>query len=185
MARPRTRTRVHAAVLELAQQNRLGSITMECVAARAGVSKQTLYRTWPSTGAILFDALLSRSQSDDGVVVVPDSGDLVADLRLLVAMTIDELTSPIMDPLLRAVTADIQTDDVLAEQFREQLLAPQLAAISRRLTQGNIDEPETAAELLMGPILYRWLLRTADFDASWATSHVNRVLKATATRGIS
>lgn len=77
MARPRTRTLVYDAVLSLTRENRLGNISMEGVAARAGVSKQTLYRTWPSTGAILFDALLAQSLGKDGVVNIPNSGDLV------------------------------------------------------------------------------------------------------------
>jgi len=151
---------------------------MEGVAARAGVSKQTLYRTWPSTGAILFDALLARSTSEDGMVVVPNSGDLAADLELLVAATIAELTDPKQEPLLRAVTADIQTDRVLAAQFRDRLLTPQLRAISDRLRQASIDEPDAAAELLLSPIFHRWLLRTRAFDPGWARAHVQRVLRA-------
>lgn len=157
---------------------------MEGVAARAGVSKQTLYRTWPSTGAILFDALLARSLSEDGVVVVPNSGDLVADLESLVAATIVELTDPTQEPLLRAVTADIQTDGVLAAQYRDRLLTPQLKAISDRLREGSIDDPDAAAELLLGPIFHRWLLRTRVFEPGWASAHVQRVLRATATRAV-
>lgn len=179
MARPRTRTRVHDAVLALAREERLAHITMEGVAARAGVSKQTLYRSWPSTGAILFDALLVRSQGADGLVIVPDTGDLAADLRTLVTATVVELTDPTMEPLLRAVTADIQTDDVLAAAFRDRLLMPQLQAITDRLVRGGIDDSD-AAELLLGPILHRWLLRARDFDARWADRHVERVLRAVA-----
>nr|WP_241992446.1 TetR-like C-terminal domain-containing protein [Cryobacterium lactosi] len=153
---------------------------MEGVAARAGVSKQTLYSTWPSTGAILFDALLDRSSSDDGKIVVPHSGDLAADLESLVAATIEELTDPTLEPLLRAVTADIQIDEVLAAQYRDRLLTPQLKAISDRLQRGAIEDPDAAAELLLGPILHRWLLRTRAFEPGWASAHVQRVLRATA-----
>jgi AcrR family transcriptional regulator len=178
MARPRTRRLVYEAVLSLAGEDRFGNISMEGVAARAGVSKQTLYSTWPSTGAILFDALLDRSAGEDGRVVVPDSGDLVTDLELLVTETIAELTDPMQEPLLRAVTSDIQTDKVLASQFRNRLLAPQLSAISDRLRQGGVDDPDEIAELLLGPIFHRWLLRTRAFEPSWASAHVQRVLRS-------
>lgn len=152
---------------------------MEGVAGRAGVSKQTLYRTWPSTGAILFDALLAQSLGEDGTVVVPNSGDLVVDLGSLVAGTIAELTDPTQEGLLRAVTADIQTDRELAAQFRERLLVPQFNAISARLRQGGVADPDAAAELLLGPIFHRWLLRTRAFESGWVESHVQRVIRAT------
>lgn len=178
MARPRTRTRVHEAVLSLAGERQVGAITMEAIAARAGVSKQTLYRTWPSTGAVLFDALLARSTNEDGAVVVPDSGDLAADLESLATATIAELTDPIQEPLLRAVTAEIQSNDVLAAQFRELLLAPQFTGISDRLRSGGVLDPGGAAELFVGPIFHRWLLRTHPFDSAWVTAHVARTLRA-------
>ncbi|WP_049822093.1 TetR/AcrR family transcriptional regulator [Arthrobacter sp. H41] len=181
MARPKTRTQVHDAVLALAGEGGFGNITMEGVAMRAGVSKQTLYRSWPSTGAILFDALLIRSVTADGVVVVPNSGDLAADLESLVTATIAELTDPTQERFLRAVTADIQTDEVLAAQFHDLLLTPQLRGISDRLERGSIADPDAAAELLLGPILHRWLLRTRAFEPGWAAEHVQRVLRATAT----
>ncbi|MBP2385860.1 TetR-like C-terminal domain-containing protein [Paeniglutamicibacter kerguelensis] len=184
MARPRTRTLVYDAVLSLAREDRLGSISMEGVAARAGVSKQTLYRTWPSTRVILFDALLARSLSEDGMVAVPNSGYLEVDLESLVVATIAELTDSTQEPLLRAVTADIQTDEVLAAQFRDRLLTPQLKAISNRLRRESIDDPDAAAELLLGPIFHRWLLRTRAFEPGWASAHVQRVLQATASRAV-
>lgn len=153
-------------------------MTMEGVAARAGVSKQTLYRSWPTTGAILFDALLVRSTNGDGAVVVPDTGDLAADLTTLAAATVAELTDPIHEPLLRAVTAEIQTDDRLATHYRELLLEPQLGAIADRLRRANVADPEEISELFVGPILHRWLLRTHPFDSTWVRRHVARTLGA-------
>lgn len=175
MARLRTRTLVQAAALDLA---RSGSLSMEGVAARAGVSKQTLYRTWPSTGAILFDALLERSLDGDGRVAVPDTGDLAADLELLVVATIAELTDPAVEPLLRSLTAAIQTDAPLAEQYRERLLAPQLTAVAERLRRGGVTDADDTAELLLGAVLHRWLLRSRPFEPGWPAAHVGRVLRA-------
>lgn len=178
MARARTRSKVHAAVLALAGSGRVGALSMEGIADRAGVSKQTLYRTWSSPAEIIFDALLSRSQDPSGVVLVPDSGDLRVDLESLVAATIQELTDPIVEPLLRVMTAIIQTDENLAALYRERLLAPQFDAVSARLERGGFPDPGMSAELLVGPILHRWLLRTGDFDADWASRHVQQVLRS-------
>ncbi|MDN4639434.1 TetR/AcrR family transcriptional regulator C-terminal ligand-binding domain-containing protein [Agreia sp. PsM10] len=152
-------------------------ITMEGVAKRAGVSKQTLYRTWPSTGAILFDALLARSTDEHDAVTVPNSGALAADLRSLATATIAELTDPMLEPLLRAVTAEMQSDEALAAQFRELLLAPQLRGISNRFRQENLPNPDDLAELFVSPIFHRWLLRSRSFDSEWVTAHVARTMR--------
>jgi len=177
MASKRTRARVHDAVFALLGDGGIAKLTMEGIAARAGVGKQTLYRTWPSTGAILFDALLARSESPEGVVAVPDSGDLRSDLLLLVRQTIQELTSPATEPLLRTVTAAIQADSDLAHQYRELLLEPQMAAVAQRFKVGGASEPDAAAELLLGPILHRWLLRSGAFHNGWIEQHVDHTLR--------
>lgn len=179
MARTRTIARVHAAVLELVGEHGYLRLTMEGIAARAGVSKQTLYRSWPSTGAILFDALLARSTGPDGEVDVPDTGDLARDLETLLLATIEEMTDPVTDRMLRAVTAEIQTDELLAAQLNERLLWPQLAAVEARLVRGGVPESEAPAmvELLYGPMFHRWLLRTGPLTGAWAAAHLQRVLR--------
>lgn len=182
MASTRTRARVHEAALALVGDAGIAKVTMEGIAARAGVGKQTLYRTWPSTSTILFDALLARSETSEGVVAVPDSGDLRSDLLLLVQQTIHELTSPATEPLLRTVTAAIQTDSDLARQYRDLLLEPQMSAVAQRLERGGVTEPDAAAELLLGPVLHRWLLRRGTFDHGWMEDHVDRTLRGVAWR---
>lgn len=168
---------MHDAALALVGDTGITKVTMEGIATRAGVGKQTLYRTWPSTASILFDALLARSETDQGVVAVPDSGDLRGDLVLLVQQTIWELTSPTTEPLLRAVTAAIQVDSELARQYRELLLEPQMSAVAQRFTRGGSVEPDAAAELLLGPVLHRWLLRSGAFSDDWTEQHVDRTLR--------
>jgi len=179
MARDRTRTKVHAAALSLAlDASTVGALTMEGIAARAGVSKQTVYRSWPSTGAVLFDALLARSADDSGRVVVPNSGDLASDLLTLATGMIAELTDPLEEALLRALTADLQSNTALAAQYQELLLGPQLSAISARLDDAGVHASGDVAELFVGPIFYRWLLRTRPFDPTWVNAHVGRIIRS-------
>jgi AcrR family transcriptional regulator len=168
---------VHSAALSLAVERPDASLTMEGIAARAGVSKQTLYRSWPSTGAILFDAFLARSADERGRVMVPDSGDLSNDLHELATGMVAELTDSREEPLLRAVTARLQSDPELAAQYRDLLLKPQLRAIATRLDRSGVPESEDVAELFVGPIFYRWVLRTRSFDDEWVRAHVRRVLR--------
>jgi AcrR family transcriptional regulator len=178
MARPATRSRVHDAAIALVRESGYTHLTIEGIAARAGVGKQTLYRTWPSTAAILCDALLSASLDDNGLVAVPDTGDLAADLHTLVVQTLAELADPTFDRLLRAVTAELQTDEELAAQLRVHLLEPQLRAVGERMARAGVAETHAGVELLFGPIFHRWLLRTGTFEKDWADDHVARVLLA-------
>lgn len=184
MARASTTARVHDAVLALVSEAGFPRVTMEGLAARAAVSKQTLYRSWPSPAAILFDALLARSVAADGEVDVPDTGDLGRDLETLLLATAEELTDPAQERMFRAVLAEIQTDEALAVQMRARLLDPQLRAVEARLARGGISDAEAAAELIYGPVFYRWLVRTGRLDGDWVRAHVARTLGALADEAI-
>ncbi|WP_406629205.1 TetR/AcrR family transcriptional regulator [Amycolatopsis sp. WGS_07] len=178
MARASTRARVHAAVLSLAAEAGFGGLSMEGIAARAGAGKQTLYRTWSSPAEVLLDALLEQSLDASGEVAIPDTGDLRADLETLVAGMIAELTDPATDRLLRAVTAELQTDPAVGAEVLDRLLGPQLRALAARLARAGVESPEDGAELLLGPVFHRWLLRTRPFTEDWPAAHVERVLRA-------
>ncbi|GAA1745561.1 TetR/AcrR family transcriptional regulator [Aeromicrobium alkaliterrae] len=176
--RASTLERVHRAVLELVADVGVPGLTMEGVAARAGAGKQTIYRTWDSPLHVLLDALLAASQDDRGRVHVPDTGDLAADLRVVVDGIVAELDDPSADVMMREVIALLPGQPELGEEVLDRLLRPQIAAIEERLAQGGVVEPGPAAELLLGPIFHRWLLRTGPFTADWAQTHVALVLRA-------
>ena len=77
----RSRRAILTAALDLVEEVGYAKTSVEGIAARAGVGKQTIYRWWPSKGAVLLDALLALSEGDDGVEPLPDTGDLAADLK--------------------------------------------------------------------------------------------------------
>src|ERR1700761_4612106 len=68
---------LHAADDLLAERGFAG-VTIEGIAARAGVAKQTIYRWWPSKVDVLLDTLIEDSQQD---LAVPDTGSAIADAR--------------------------------------------------------------------------------------------------------
>lgn len=178
MARATTRRRVHEAVLALVGEVGVGGLTMEAIAARAGAGKQTLYRSWPSPSAILFDALLERDRGGGGYALVVDTGDLRTDLVALVTGIVAELTQASSDRILRAATAQVLTDPELNAELLHRLLGPQTRAITERLAAATVARPDEVAELLIGAVFHRWLLRTSPFDDGWITRHVERVMRA-------
>jgi AcrR family transcriptional regulator len=85
----RSRRAILTAALDLVEESGYAKLSIEGIAARAGVGKQTIYRWWPSKGAVLLDALLALSEDQEGEVLsLPDTGDLAADLKLVLRATI-------------------------------------------------------------------------------------------------
>lgn len=90
-----SRRAILAAAFDLLQEVGYAKLSIEGIAARAGVGKQTIYRWWPSKGAVIFDAFLMLSEGGEGEPpTLPDSGDLEADLTAVLHATVAELTDP-------------------------------------------------------------------------------------------
>src|SRR5579875_2843318 len=68
---------LHAADDLLAERGFAG-VTIEGIAARAGVAKQTIYRWWPSKVDVLLDTLIDDSQK---ILAVPETGSAIEDAR--------------------------------------------------------------------------------------------------------
>ena len=184
----RARRAIHGATRELVGEQGFAKVTVEAIAARAGVGKQTIYRWWPSKSAIVLDVLIADNIRDDDLTL-PDTGDLAADLRPVLVDTVTYFTDPTNDKLLRAITAEIQYDARLAAAVLDELLLPSFNAIVARIERaglttrtGSPADPQIAAEQLVGPILHRWLLRRAPLDESYVNDLVDHVIPAGSTK---
>ena len=179
----RARRAILSATRDLAGEVGYTRMSIEGIAAAAGVGKQTSYRWWPSKAAVVFDAILEANSHEGGSVALPDTGDLESDLRLVLRETIAALKDPANDRLQRALTAEIQTDLGVADELVRRLLRPQLDATAARIRAGvragqiekSVD-PELAVELLFGPVFHRWLLRTGELDDEFADGVLALVL---------
>ncbi|MFC7528514.1 TetR/AcrR family transcriptional regulator [Actinoplanes sp. GCM10030250] len=178
----RSRRAILTAALELLGETGYRDLTVEAIAARAGVGKQTIYRWWRGKGAVILEALVDSTVTD---LALPDTGDLRADLRLVLRATVAEFADPQLSATTRAITIETLADDTLAEQVRDQLLRPQLAAVRDRLRAGRAAgqvregvDLDVAVELLFGPIYHRWLLRNGPLTEAYADELVDVALAA-------
>ncbi|MFD6275719.1 TetR/AcrR family transcriptional regulator [Streptomyces sp. NPDC060209] len=189
----RSRRAIHDAALALVGEVGYAKTTIEGIAARAGVGKQTIYRWWPSKAAVLMEAFLDMgarqaAEADGagggGEHGIPDTGDLAADLKLVLRATVDELNDPATEAPTRALTAEGVIDPALGAQFVENLLEPQLQLYVTRLlsaqeageVRADVD-PRIALELLIAPLTHRWLLRTLPLTHAYADAVVDHALR--------
>ncbi|MEV6393784.1 TetR/AcrR family transcriptional regulator [Streptomyces sp. NPDC051907] len=186
----RSRRAIYEAALALVGEIGYAKTTIEGIAARAGVGKQTIYRWWPSKAAVLLEAFLDLAeQAAQGETEIPDTGDLAADLRLVLRATVDEMNSPAYDAPARALAAESVVSPELAGQFVHKLLEPQLQLYVKRLRAAQeTGEVRTgidlriALELFTGPLAHRWLLRTLPLTHEYADEIVDYALNGLAPR---
>ena len=162
VGRPRD-SRVDHAILavtrELLVEAGYAALTMDAVAARAGIGKAAIYRRYATKQEMVFAAAVHGR----AIRIPADTGSLRADLTLLVGDIVDSLSGPVTSAALPGLFADVTTDSALAERFAETFLAAEQAYITevldRAVRRGEITHrPDLAVvhALLLGPV-FAWL----------------------------
>jgi AcrR family transcriptional regulator len=163
--RPRSekaRKAVLDAAAELLLARGLSAVSMDVVAERAGVSKATIYRWWPTKETLALDALYS--EWDAGRPHPRDTGSLRGDLLALLRPWARLASSRPYGRVIAALVTEAQTDPVFAAEYRHRVVEPrrdQARAIFRRaIERGEIPADtkiEVALDLLYGPLYHRLL----------------------------
>lgn len=138
--RPRRRSeRARVAILgatnELLHEHGLDQFSIEAVAARAGVGKQTIYRWWPNRAILVADALLDRDDIDP--VPPANTGDVVADLSRWAGDLAASLGSPRGAATLRMLTAAAIEDPETSRRLHEKFSGPLQELASARLAAAD------------------------------------------------
>jgi AcrR family transcriptional regulator len=135
VGRPRD-DRLHRAILDatrdLLTAGSYAELSMESVAARAGVGKKTLYRRWSSKAPLVAEAVL-EAYGGSGSFPVAETGDIRADLRAWLEEHAAFLAAPPNAALVRALVAAAAARPGDGEDLYRQLSAPQLAGLTARL----------------------------------------------------
>lgn len=168
LGRPRSAV-VHDAILsavrDLLVENGYADVSMDRVAARAGVGKQTVYRRWPSKAPLVADAVLDAWPG--GSVALPDNGDIAEDLVVWLEGQAAILADPGHAALGRALAAAAADDLHDGDALYRQLTGPQHDAVIARLRNG-VDAGQVragadlaaVADAVIGVILLRMLTET-------------------------
>ena len=179
----RSRRAILGAALDLVEEVGYAKTSVEGIAARAGVGKQTIYRWWPSKGAVLLDAVLALSEGEEGVEPLPDTGDLAADLKVVLRATVDEVTNPRYDAPMRALASESLHDSALHAAWRERIDGPLTRIREERLrsAQAAGELPDDldlalAIDLIWGPLFHRWLQGSGPLTQRYADTLVDAAL---------
>jgi AcrR family transcriptional regulator len=155
------------AALRLVTRHGFRAVTVNEIAAEAGVGKMTLYRHWPNKSAVVMDALLALIGDE---TAFPDSGNALQSLRHQLDLQAAFFRSP-RGNLIRSLVSEMQSDSELATAFRERWLIPRRVGVQRTMRQAvsegslrNDFDIDTAIDLLYGAIYYRLLLGTGPLD---------------------
>jgi len=182
VGRPRSE-RARLAVLEAAAdlliEGGLAAMTFESIAARAGVSKVTIYKWWPSRGAVAVDAYFHRYHE---AYSFDDTGDVARDLATQLRLLIQAFRGRAGEVMAELI-GQAQTDPGLAETLRTGWLQPRRdataevlrRAVGRSQLRSDADI-QTVMDELYAPLYWRLMMRHQPLDDDLADEVVRNTL---------
>ncbi|MFI1352405.1 TetR/AcrR family transcriptional regulator [Streptomyces sp. NPDC020898] len=192
----KSRRAIYEAALALVGEVGYQKVTIEGIAARAGVGKQTIYRWWSSKADVVMEAFVDRSEQAAEAVppgqeyAIPDTGDLAADLKFVLRATVDELLDPAFEAPYRGLAAEGLVNEELGRRYVAKLLEPSLQLYVQRLraaqdagqVRADID-PRIALELFVSPLAQRWLQYAGPISYEYTDTLVDYALHGIASPG--
>jgi len=182
--RPRS-DKAHQAILRAAikEVSRRGfrALTMDDIAARAGVGKMTVYRRWPNKGAVVMDAFLALIGPE---TQFPEHPQVIQRIKMQMRLQA-KFFSGKYGQLIRTLLGESQFDMELAEAFRDRWLQPR-RQMTREILELAVKNQEllrdinyeAAIDLLYGPFYYRLQLGTGAIDQEFADEIFRLAIRA-------
>lgn len=184
--RPRSenaRQAILRSTLKLLRKTGFEQLTIEAIAANAGVGKATVYRWWPSKGALVVDAFALSTEDE---LHFPDSGSVYRDMAFQMNRFLGVLHSP-RGCIVRAILGAGQSDRDLLEEFRKRLLRPRRQEAYETLRRGivrgelprNLDL-DLVLDTLYGAMYMRFLIRHDELSEDYVRDVCRMVLEGAA-----
>ncbi|MFI6284345.1 TetR/AcrR family transcriptional regulator [Streptomyces sp. NPDC051018] len=168
----RSRGAILQAAIDICAERGYHAVTMEAIAARARVGKPTLYRWWPTKGALFLDALTDRI--GEQFFLYPDTGDIRVDLRNWLHGVIRLFTDPHYRELTAGVIGSLQHDQELATVVHEQVHVNMKKRNNERLLvarkAGQLPDIDLGLldDMLVAPMWYRLLVTGEPLTTEYA-----------------
>src|SRR5690348_4284136 len=179
--RPRDPSRdsvIRAAILRLLADVGYGALTMDAVAAQAGVGKATIYRRWRTKEDLVVDTIAELHHLEGAP---PDTGSLEGDLRALLHSLVAVVTGPLGAATL-SLLSTVPHQPALAEAFRAGPIGAWRSAFDevweRAEKRGEVrgDAGPLTAETASALVVQRWLLTGQPVDGAFADEVLDRVV---------
>ena len=179
--RPRSRRSEEAildATLALLGEVGFSGLTIDGIAARAGVGKATIYRHWPGKAHLVVDAFRSRIPP----MATPDTGSLREDLLAVIGFLVHGLAQSPLARILPALVEAAEQDpelDGLFQEFGAERRAVLMGVLDRAAARGELRaglDLDLALEIVIGPVFARRLVIRKPLTPSYGEALVEAVL---------
>lgn len=181
------------ATLELLAEEGFQGLSIEAVAARAGVGKTTIYRRWSSKEELVIDAI-RHVQID---VPVMDTGNFRNDLAALLKTVYQGFMAhpyPFLGKMVLEFIGEYQTHPQIFQDALTQLIFPRFQrffhmveqAQAREEIRGDID-PELVLDLVAGSLYFRWIMRnlmptSSTSPVDWIEQVIDAIMQGIGTK---
>lgn len=158
----------------------IADLTFERVARLSGVSKTTLYKWWPSKGALALDGYFHAVQH---TLAFPDTGDIRTDLRDQLRAFVHLMTTTPAGRILAELIGQAQTDPDLAVAYRTMYSSERRRLAAERLraaqeagqVRADVD-PQVVVDQLWGAVYHRLLVPDEPVTEGFADALVDNLL---------
>ncbi|MFC9499103.1 TetR/AcrR family transcriptional regulator [Streptomyces sp. NPDC056975] len=145
------------AVVALIAEQGMGAVTMDAVAARAGVSKPAMYRRWPTKQ----DLVIAAAESRIGPLSIPDMGDFRAELRTVLTARMEAYRVPGVDRLIAGVigsAAEAGAERSAYGAYTARGMGETMRILERGIARGDVRpdiDVHAAATLVASSLVFR------------------------------
>lgn len=178
----KSRLAIVGATRDLLLERGFDKLSIEAVAARAGVGKQTIYRWWPSRHALVADVTLEYA--DRILRPIAHTDDLVADCCGWTRSLAETLTTARGHAMLRILTTAGMEHPDTAARLRAGFSIPLHNTVRDRLLAAglNPDTVRDASDAIVGGVVHAILTEGRSFDPRRAESITRTVLAGITAR---
>ncbi len=169
-----------AATADLLAERGLAAMSIEEIAARAGVGKATIYRRWSSKGLLALDAFVDSFREQQPQ---PDTGTLRGDLTAALTSWIRATTQTPAGRMLTGLIAEAQHDAELRAAWRDRVIEPlrvqHRIMLDRAIARGEIPagtNQDVVLDLFFGVAQHRLLLGHLPLDGEFVQAVVEVIL---------